>query len=307
MDKIRGGYLGLCLGDALGSMDTYHEELKYPIVVRSHYMPIRIGAIGQVSDDSTMATALLFRLLSDRDWISENVIKEYMEWANNYSPFLGKNTRRLFYGIKTVQGYQNRKYKIDFSLVQSNGSLMRAFPLILLFYLQPDLVFQRAIEDTNLTNQNPVNQDATVIYLLMLYSALIGEIGSQALPNILEKCQTEPIRNAIQEAINKKMRMVNEQKGWVAHAIYLAARAWLKVEERKTYSEIIKWINLREGDRDTNSAIAGALIGVVFGENQLKLDQEQNINILLNSNSQTGQLPYDLKYHPRTGLDMLRI
>jgi len=317
LDRIRGGYLGLCLGDALGVpfesgavVKTYSGILQHPVIVRSRWQGTRTGPPGQVSDDSTMTTALLHCIITDRDWIQDHVIKAYLDWANQPGgyAFMGKNTRQVLVGVRTVQGFLNRLARLS-PVSQSNGSLMRAFPLILLYYWQPQSIFQKAIADTSLTNPNPVNQDATLIYLLILRAILSNRTAESALPEIIQQSQTPVIRESLIQAQNRTIRMVDgEQKGWVANALYMAVRAWMMTDNPNTrFPEIIEWVISRGGDTDTNASIAGAIVGTYYGERRLRQDQvtEQNIGVLLGSNPYSGQIPYDIKYHPSVGLNLL--
>jgi ADP-ribosyl-[dinitrogen reductase] hydrolase len=312
VNKIRGGYLGLCLGDALGlpherSNTEYTGQLQ-TVSHRSQWQGVKQGPPGQVSDDATMTTALLWQIISDKDWIPNHVIQEYLTWANCGLPFMGRNTRNLFHGIKTVSGYYGRKDRLD-SNNQSNGSLMRAFPLILLFFYQPQTVFQKAIADTSLSNPNFINQDATLIYLLILKSILDGKTAISALPEIIPQAQTPIIREALSDGFSKRMRMLDgPTKGWVAHALYVAVRAWLFTDTKMPYSEIIEWVIKRGGDTDTNASIAGGVVGLVYGEQTMRNEAVtgQNIQVLLSSNPAMGQIPYPMRYHPSTGLQLLQ-
>lgn len=313
LDKIRGGYLGVCLGDSLG-LPHEHEmgKVEYTgqlqtITHRSRWQGTKQAPPGQVSDDATMTTALLWQIVSDKDWVQDHVIQEYINWANCGLPFMGKNTRNLFHGIKTVGGYYGRQNRLDFNS-QSNGSLMRAFPLILLFFFQPQTVYQKSILDTSLTNPNPVNQDATLIYLLILRSILEGKTAVQSLPEIINSAQTPTIKDCITDGMNKKMRMIDgAYKGWVAHALYIAVRAWLFTDTKMPFSEIIEWVIKRGGDTDTNASIAGGVVGLVYGEQFLRNEPttDQNIQVLISSNPAMGQIPYPIRYHPSTGLQLL--
>ncbi len=315
LDKIRGGLLGVCLGDALGTPHEFSRNVPYTgilqhrVTVRSRFQPNREGPPGQVSDDATMTIALLWQILTDKDWILDHVISEYLHWANQSSAFLGKNTRELLHGIKTISGFWNRYNRIDLSNRQSNGSLMRAYPLILLMYYQPETCWVKAISDTSLTNPNPVNKDSTLVYLLMIRSVLEGKSATESIPGIIQQSQTPVVREALSQALNRTIRMIDgPDKGWVVHALYMAARAWLMTDlPGTTFSDVMEWVISRGGDCDTNAAISGGLVGTFYGESGLRSDSvtSQNIQILLTSNPQTGQIPYDMRYHPSTGLSLI--
>ena len=132
-DKIKGILIGLALGDALGAphefkyqKDVYTGKLIYEVRLFNRFHGETIFNVGSVTDDTEMTFALLRQIIKDGDYVKDNVILAYEEWAN-HGKMLGKNTRALFKGVKTVKGYQNRYEKI-FSVpmgewTQSNGSL----------------------------------------------------------------------------------------------------------------------------------------------------------------------------------------
>jgi len=328
LDKIRGGLLGLALGDALGGphefrysipVSQYTGRLQYPIGWKARFKSVQYTTVGQVTDDTSMAGALLWSIATNHNWIKDDIIRAYIDWANSEAwsipqqqsvslKFMGRNTRALFKNIKTVQGYYNRYNRMDLSS-QSNGSLMRSYPLILLFYYLPETeAYQKAIQDTALTNSNPVNQDATLMYLLAIRKILSGISTSEGIPQLISLAQTDTIKTAIQQAAQNQQRIVTTQKGWVAHAIYISMQAWLQAEAGRSFSDIMNWVIMQGGDTDTNGAIAGALVGTYLGEEKMKEEPitNDNIRILLEADYSQGELPISLKYHPRTLLQILR-
>lgn len=317
IDCLRGGFLGLCLGDALGaphefrysiSLDQYDGTLRHPIRWRARFQPIKLSVLGQVTDDTTMTISLLTSIVQNKGWEEKNVIEAYLEWANSGIKFMGKNTRALFHGIKTVKGYQSRRSKLDLSSAQSNGSLMRAFPLILLFhYLPEQQAYFKAIEDTNLTNPTDVNRDATLIYLLALRSVLAQVKFSDIVSQIISACQTEEIRQAVQQGAQCGSRDITQNKGWVAHAIYCLFFSWRQASENlSTISEILDKIIRMGGDTDTNACIAGSLLGVYYGERKMREDfrTSSNLSILLSADTNQGDFPFQDQYHPSKALEM---
>lgn len=183
---------------------------------------------------------------------------------------------------------------------------MRAFPLIILFYYLPEKeAYIKALRDTNLTNPNPVNRDATLVYLSMLRLILQERSPTEALPEIFKIIQTDPIKEAFNQAIKGEIRDVKISKGWVVHGIYLSIQAWIQASLGRTFSEVINWVILQGGDTDTNATIAGSVIGMYYGEKK-KILEEENIKILLSTDPSKGDLPVDPKYHPATALSILQ-
>ena len=314
VDRLRGGFLGLSLGDALGgpyelrnsfSLNEYNGTIYQPVKWKARYGPILSSQIGSVTDDTSMTIALLWVILKNQGWNEEETIIAYENWANSGIKFLGKNTRALFHGVKTVNGYRSRKAKLDLSKMESNGSLMRAFPLILLFqYLSEDQAYLTALSDTNLSNDNPVNRDATLIYLTILRFVLQETSPQEGVPQLISLAQTEPIKIAITEAAQGINRNLTINKGWVAHAIYCSVQGWIQIATGKTFAEVINWIILKGGDVDTNACIAGSILGCYLGEEKMLQEPitANNINIILNANTTEGDLCINALYHPANAL-----
>lgn len=330
INRFRGGFLGLCLGDALGAphefeysvpLRYYTGKLEHALRYKTRYGKIEYGVLGQVTDDSTMSIALLLTLMSNKKWDEETVITAYLAWANSGIRFLGKNTRSLLKGIKTIKGYRARSEKFKRDNIQSNGSLMRIYPIIyLLKYFSIKSVFELARRDTNLTNPNDINTGATYVYIAILWLICngIGAIeGIQKLyilvsnPIVIRAIQsgyTDYIYIFIKCQSGKSKWDVKDNKGWVLHAIYLLIIAWLLIDHNKsTYSQIINWVITRGGDTDTNGAIIGSMLGFYLGEENLQKEPitGDNINIMLSADWNKGAFPLDYKYHPANILNVL--
>src|SRR5437868_1005143 len=169
IDCIRGMLMGGAVGDALGAPHEFMSQRSVPYTglltertqVRTRWQGTFTLALGQITDDTEMTLILARSLVQKQGYNREAVLKEYMRWANEMK-LLGRNTRELFKGVKTIKGYEAR-YKKQFSTpqsewTQSNGALMRGSPLALLFDNQPVLT------DTALTNPHPVTLDINLVY-----------------------------------------------------------------------------------------------------------------------------------------------
>ena len=117
-----------------------------------------------------MTTAILYVLKAGTHDFENRLAMEYMEWANSCSTFLGKNTRDLFYGVKTIPGYRAHfAKKGDFTNVQGDGTLMRAVAFIT---LPEDLAQELSRRDVGLTNPNFVNMECNRLYLHIFFSLI---------------------------------------------------------------------------------------------------------------------------------------
>lgn len=141
-DKIKGMILGAVYGDVLGSPHEFsrtapkiEEIIIKPVKKFNRYTKnYAIGIEGQYTDDTQMAIILLNRLMTDGMYDKNRVLLDYIEWANSGCKFMGRNTKALFKGVTTINGYLKR-YDTRFpnehekSMALSNGSLMRCYPI----------------------------------------------------------------------------------------------------------------------------------------------------------------------------------
>ena len=311
VNKIRGMLTGVALGDALGAphefrqsipVKKYTGKLEFAPLIPSRFQGTRYGVIGQVSDDTEMTLALANSLLDEGGYKRDSVIRAYEDWANSKPVGMGKNTRRLFHGVKTVKGYQqhyDKAMKEDLETTQSNGSLMRATPLALL--IDPETSVK---EDVYLSNPNHINEEAAQIYVMMVALALRGADEEEIFKKVFEGFENYSpyIQNVLRQIETFETRDLKENKGWVLHALYAALLALKYYEERndELYTVSINEVILRGGDTDTNAAIAGGLLGALIGYEQMSQepDQKENIDILMNAKTEGGSFPRPTLYHP---------
>lgn len=289
-DKIRGIFYGLALGDALGAphefkcnrKTIYTGKLEHPAFYKNQYGHHWTLEIGAVTDDTEMTMVLLNHIITTNSYDRETMIKEYMDWANSGTKCLGKNTKMLFKGIKQVKTYYKRYDKINPDN-QSNGALMRCSPMIFLSEKEIE-------EDCTITNPNDVCIDTNKVYVNCINDAINGLDAETIILNAYNKALTNDVKNTILEVINNNYRNVaGSDKGWCLHSLWVAL---MMLRNFDNFTDAVEWCILLLGDTDTNAAIGGALFGAYIGYDKLFLEQEENINILLNTSIR------DKKYHP---------
>lgn len=320
-DRFQGAFCGLFLGDSLGApfefryslpVSSYTGRCEFPSKIYFTFQPIKYLVPGQTTDDSCFSIALFRTLLANKTYNREDVLQSYLNLCNVTDlKLLGRNTRDLFKGVKTIKGYEGRRAKIDNSS-QSNGSLMRIMPIIYLFsYLNKQEVIGFAQIDTNLTNPNEVNREATTIYIDLFYNIANSENTQTNFSTLYQtywtKCTSQEIRNAITDAVNDASvnilrREISTNKGWVCHALYCALFGLLLAEKGYSFEQILEIIIKGAGDTDTNACITGALIGFYFGYNRLVTSQTtyNNLNIILHADWSKGDFLLDDNFHPKT-------
>jgi ADP-ribosyl-[dinitrogen reductase] hydrolase len=307
-DKIAGALIGLAVGDALGVPHEFKTQrhnvytgLLY-LVPEFHFRcGTRKDVIGQYSDDSECTLSNLRSIIANRGYSREDVILEYLEWARD-SKAMGKNTRALLKGVKTIKGYQTRWDKIfgnsqQEEWTQSNGSLMRCSMLAFL----PDYM-NATFSDCTITNPHKINTDSNLAYCMILRYTAKGVSKNHIIDIILRTYDQinicDEVKTVIREAISSKDFSRNVKaigKGWVLHAFYSAVWGWYHFD---SYQEAIDIIIRQGGDTDTNAAIAGALIGSNLGyERMMQEDRTRyNIETVRKADFRQGQNPRPPKY-----------
>lgn len=304
-DKITGMIFGCLLGDSLGAPFEFHTTKTYTgkmdCIERTSRFggDKKIGVAGQITDDSEMMMALAYSILKNNKYDREEAIKQYLLWANSRCNFMGKNTRNLFNGVKTIKGYESRYNKIytndnkeEWS--QSNGCLMRSCPLAL---LKDDDYIKFVKEDCCLTNPSLICVESVCVYITLLKNLLNGASRKKAFTESIKHATQKIVLDAINDGIKRKERNVKEQKGWVLHALYCVF--YSLSGNCESFSESINEIIYLGGDTDTNGAICGAPLGIYFGYKNMfenDKDTQENINIIINCDVEKGGMKRPVEY-----------
>jgi len=305
LDKVRGMFMGVFLGDSLGaphefrcnSKTSYTGILEHQGFMTTQFQGRKELCVGQVTDDSELTLALLRTIIQDHGYNKNNVIMSYLRWANSGGWMLGKNTRVLLKGVTTLKSYQNRINKILQQPMaersQSNGAMMRCSPLALLYDNTP------VVEDVQITNPNLVCIDCNLVYISALRLALQGFDGITIFNSIKSLAQTEEVRSVLIQVENREFRNISENKGWCLHALWCAM---VVITSFNNYSEAMNWVitSQQGSDTDTNACISGALLGAILGFQKLQEEPHtaRNITILLEVDTSTGPTPRPLEYSP---------
>ena len=290
-DKLCGMLAGHFLGDALGSpyefgplkkkLNGYTGLIEHQSVHFNQYQGTRKTVVGQVSDDTEMTIALIDSLTQENKYVPENAAMNYMKFANS-CPFLGTNTRNLFYNVKTYKGYQKRYEKHITSVdpanwTQSNGCLMRASPLSI---FASDT---NAVSDCKLTNPHSETIELARKYYRLLRCALLDE-------NFPPRDYSYP-GNFLEDVASSK-------KGWCHVAFYCAE---FHAYQGSSYTDAMKQVIQLGGDTDTNAAITGAVIGARFGYNKLMENPItlENWKKVCSADTSLGDYNRPSNYHPK--------
>lgn len=321
ISRIFGMVFGHALGDALGApsefpiVQDYTGKLEFRMIRAAKpffKIPQKTLVLGQITDDTEMAMVLA-RILKN-GFTKEKAVLEYQKWANSKVPFLGKNTSKLFKGVKTYRGYLKRYEKNASTKNQGNGPLMRAYPLV----VAPQFIK----DDVYLTSPSELCHEMVKIYVQAIDDALKGENKKDILAKAISDAKQPLTIEALNQVKKHEIRDVSgKSKGWIAHSFYCAFYALNNFDSYRSGIDGVMHLDpffnplimkkreetsRGETDTDTNCAIAGALLGAYYGFFEMCKDQitKKNLQILVKANPNYGDVPRPEEYH---GIQLLVI
>lgn len=291
-NKILGMLYGVAIGDALGApFEFFKTEPKqtYDGILKDESVTIHFRFSStelkpaSITDDTEMTLELLSSIIEKKTYDVNNVILHYLDWAQR-SKFLGRNTRALMKGVKTIKGYEKRKTQIDMKNAQSNGSLMRASPLALLKDWKT-----ATVQDTSITNENTTNIECSLIYISLLRQLLFGYRFECSITD-------KNINDVLKKAVDGEIIDVGgKTKGWVVYALYVVFITFFNTQ---SYEDAMDYIMKNFGNRtdtDTIMAITGAVMGAYIGFEDMMKEKKTKINIKkLNRYFELSKI-YDIK------------
>ena len=269
--RARGCLLGLMCGDALGAPLEFHSQADF-----KRHFPSGITGMtdgwgitacrmkGTITDDSEMAIALLRSLLNEQGFNSMATQAQYIDWLSSDPADVGVT---ICYALKG-------EFNPD---SQANGALMRVAPIGIYAALHPEWDWQAAAKaDCTLTHIHARCINANIIYVESLILAMQGKTPQEIYTAACKRA--EALNDA---ALLSRLRAAETEEpayqpkaGWVEIA-FQCTYYWLL--HAKDYASAMCSIVSRLGDPDTNGAIAGALLGAVFGIDGIPYEWQQTV------------------------------
>jgi ADP-ribosylglycohydrolase len=277
----QGCLLGQLAGDALGSLVEFRrpEEIirRYPQGVRELQDGGAWDTIaGQPTDDSEMALALARTLVEVGTYDANRVRTAYIEWLYS-QPFDCGNT--------VCGGLMGQPLHDS----QANGAMMRVSPLgIFGATAKLEEVAHWAEQDAALTHPHHVCLQANALFAMAIAHAVSTQAGPQHL--YLQIAQWARDRSVDSDLL-KCIRAASDtgpddylsQQGWVLIAFQNAL--WQLLHAVTLEHGVVDTV-MRGGDTDTNAAIAGALLGAVYGRDAIP---KQWLDTLLDCRPERGR------------------
>jgi ADP-ribosyl-[dinitrogen reductase] hydrolase len=280
LDRKRGMFLGMAIGDALGAAVEFKRPGSFDLVTGYRAGgPHRLAA-GEWTDDTSMALALADSI-AENGWDLADQANRYVEWWQNgrYSITgecfdIGITTREALSNYRKTGDATTSGPTDDYS--SGNGSIMRLAPVPIAFhhhYTSNNLseLLRLAIESSLPTHGSAMCRSACVALSLILAGLAAGETKEAVLdPDwpVWRKVESEhnlhpQIAEVIRGSHQRKSPPEIRGSGFVVHS--LEASLWAFAGAQSFEEAVLRAVNLGD-DADTTGAICGQIAGACWGE-----------------------------------------
>ena len=250
-------YLGLAIGDALGATVEFMtpKEIRNQYDIHQHMIGggwLRLKP-GQVTDDTTMSLALGESILGCGRVDALGAAHAFDDWMRGKPVDIGNTVRRNLITFRKTGHPEAPASAHD----AGNGAIMRALPVALACYGQPEALTRNANRaQAHVTHHNTLSDAAGETLILMIQDFLAGKAVEH-----VENVRAATLVSEFPGFAYDRKRCENPG-GYVIETIQAVFQGFFATENFEDC--LIDVIN-RGGDADTTGAIAGMLAGARYG------------------------------------------
>ena len=156
LNRARGCAVGAAVGDALGMPLEFEPPRPQHDLVRE-MIEGRIPA-GSFTDDTEMALALAESLLAHCPLDPDDLARRFAAWAGSNPPDVGIHTRQVLSRVARGTPWREAVTAVQAAHPDSagNGSVMRCWPVALVYWQQPDALRAESILQSEVTHPTPI-------------------------------------------------------------------------------------------------------------------------------------------------------
>ena len=336
-ERATGALLGLAVGDALGAPNKGRRPVvnNLPEVADFGHLEMRGGGPfklkpGQVNWPTQMATSLGVTLRNLRHYDLETVSTAYLAWQKHAfdRPATTKRALDIVAQTKWPASSGRRAWLEDRQRATDHGALARCAPIAVLYVGDQRARIVASLDDAAMTHFAPVCQLACAVMNgliaaaistpterltpeaakpkleseLRLAASLLAEREPEWIQLVLQAADDIRADVALAQADDPELYgpelHLFAQKEHVRVALRLVLWHFFRASSFETaLGDIIN----RGGEADVNAAIAGALLGAVWGASAVPADWKEAV--LEGPRGLRGPLAVD--YHPQTLLTLV--
>jgi ADP-ribosyl-[dinitrogen reductase] hydrolase len=278
-ERIRGGLLGLAVGDAVGTTVEFRARGSFtPVTDLVGGGPFHLEA-GQWTDDTSMALCLAESLVA-AGFDLRDQIERYCRW---YEEGYWSSTGQCFdIGSATRQALHRYRKTGDPAAgsadphTAGNGCIMRLAPVPIYFFPDVDEAAEHAALSCVTTHAAAECLDAARLLGRVLVRALGGGSRQEVLAAGADCAFESPrISHIAAGAYLQKPESLIRGSGYVVES--LEAALWSFATTETFEAAILRAVNLGD-DADTTAAICGQVAGAFYGAPGIPADWLQRLH-----------------------------
>lgn len=264
-------YLGLAIGDALGSTVEFMTPREISVQYGVHDALTGGGWLhlkpGQVTDDTTMSLALGHSILSCGRIDALAAALAFDAWMRAKPVDIGNTVRRNLMLFRRT-GNPAAPCSVHDA---GNGALMRVLPVALATLGQShEAVLTACRAQGHVTHNSELSDAACECVVFMVQDALRGQDRNDLLHR-----HAHPLVARHPEFRFRGIKPVGNPGGYVVDTLQAVFQAFFDTDDFK--SCLIDVVN-RGGDADTTGAIAGMLAGALYGPDAIPCEWRHTLN-----------------------------
>ncbi len=274
-EKVKGGFFGLAVGDALGAtvefMNKEEIEKEYGVhreIIGGGWLNL---AKGETTDDTQMMLAVARGLLKNQEKPIESIGENFVTWYKTNPKSIGNTVRHSLENYLAQGSWGQASFLTNQQLggrTDGNGSLMRTLPVSYAYRTNLVKMDITAGQISRMTHHS-VDAEVACLFYNRFVSYLLEnkdkwEAFYQAEEDIkrlsyLPQAQKIP---AILKAVPKLKEEHLRPTGYVIDTLITAIVQFLNYD---SFEEIIVNVVKLGGDADTTGAVTGGLAGTYYG------------------------------------------
>ncbi len=257
-DRAVAAYLGLAIGDALGSTVEFMLPREIEAQYGVHKTLCGGGWLhlkpGQITDDTAMSLALGDAILTAGHIEALTVAHAFDAWMRSKPVDIGNTVRR-----NLIQFRKTGKPEAPYSDHDAgNGAAMRVLPVALATLGQTEEMVRAACRaQAHVTHNCALSDAACECLVFMVQGALRGKDK-----NYLLNQHAHPLAAKHPEFKFRAIKSVSNPSGYIVDTVQAVFQSFFDTDDFA--SCLIDVVN-RGGDADTTGAIAGMLAGALYG------------------------------------------
>ncbi len=254
VEKARGAFVGLAVGDALGATVEFMTPQEIKLHYGVHKQIIGKGWLylkaGQVTDDTEMSICIGRAIRKSQGWRLQAVAQEFANWVGGRPVDVGSTCAR---GIRNY--ILNQHLEVAPSRWSAgNGALMRMLPVALFTLGNKELLAQYVVEQAHLTHNNPLSDTACIFFGHLLHETMMGATLDQL------RIHTDDFADdhsdfRYRPYPGKSSAFVVDTVQTVFHFLFSTTN----------FEDCLIGTVNQGGDADTTGALVGMLAGAVYG------------------------------------------